>query len=41
MEMQEDDALLKVFIELGDHCPKFLRTQLNDVVELMLKVHVI
>ena len=38
VEQQEDDALLKAFIDLGDHCPKFLRSQLDNVVELMLKV---
>ena len=38
VQLQTDDALLKAFIELGDHCPKFLRSQLDQVVEFMLKV---
>ena len=38
IEHQEDDGLLKALIELGDHCPKYLRSQLEHVIELMLKV---
>ncbi len=38
MEQQGDDTLLKSFIELGEHCPKFLRPHLDQVIELMLKV---
>lgn len=38
--LQDDDALLKAFIDVGDHCPKFLRAQLEQVIELMLKVMV-
>ncbi len=38
IEAQENEALLKSFIELGDHCPKFLRSQLENILELMLKV---
>ena len=38
VEGQEDDSLLKAFIDLGEQCPKFLRSQLEAVIELMLKV---
>ncbi len=38
IEAQDDEALLKSFIELADHCPKFLRSQLENIIELMLKV---
>ena len=38
MEGQEDDSLLKAFIDLGEQCPKFLRPQLDATIELMLKV---
>ena len=36
--MQDSDAMMKAFIDLADHCPKFLRSQIENVVELMLKV---
>ncbi len=39
ISLQEDDSLLKAFIDFGDHCPKFLRPQLENVIELSLKVH--
>lgn len=38
IELQDDDSMLKTFIDLGDHCPKFLRSQLEVILELMLKV---
>lgn len=38
ISVQDDDCLLKTFIDLGDHCPKFLRSQLENIIELSLKV---
>ena len=38
IQMQDSDAMMKAFIDLADHCPKFLRSQIENVVELMLKV---
>lgn len=38
LELQEDDSLLKAMIELAERCPKLLRSQLDNIVELMLKV---
>jgi hypothetical protein len=38
VEGQEDDSLLKAFIDLGEQCPKFLRPQLDATIELMLKI---
>ncbi|CAI8000480.1 Importin-5 [Geodia barretti] len=37
VEGQEDDSLLKAFIDLGEQCPKFMRPQLDATIELMLK----
>ena len=36
--MQDSNTMMKAFIDLADHCPKFLRSQIENVVELMLKV---
>ena len=38
IEEQDDDHLLKTFIDLGDHCPKYLRPQLESIIELSLTV---
>ena len=38
ISLQEDESLLKAFIDLGDHCPKFLRPMLESIIELSLKV---
>ena len=38
---QEDDSLLKCLIELSENVPKFLRSQLEHVFELCLKVCII
>ncbi|CAL1533984.1 unnamed protein product [Lymnaea stagnalis] len=35
---QEDDSLLKCLIELSENVPKFLRSQLETVIELCLRV---
>ncbi len=34
----DDDSLLKTFIDLGEHCPKFLRPQLEEIIKLSLQV---
>ena len=34
----EEDSLLKMFIDLGENCPKFLRPQLEQVIKLALQV---
>lgn len=38
VEKQEDDAALKCLIDLAESCPKFLRTQLEPLIELCMKV---
>lgn len=38
LEKQDDDALLKVLIELAESAPKFLRPQLQQIFELCMKV---
>jgi hypothetical protein len=35
---QDEECLVKVFIDLGDHCPKFLRPHLEKIIELSLGV---
>jgi len=36
--LAEDDSLLKTFIDMGEHCPKFLRPQLEQIIKLTLQV---
>ena len=38
IQLQDSDAIMKSFIDLADHCPKFLRSQIENIIELMLKV---
>ncbi|XP_058802795.1 importin-5 [Phymastichus coffea] len=38
IEKQEDDALLKVLIDLAESTPKFLRSQLEPIMEMCMKV---
>lgn len=38
IEAADDQSLLKMFIELAELCPKFLRPQLNVIFELCIKV---
>ena len=38
IEQQEDDALLKSLIDLAESAPKFLRSQLEAIVNLCMKV---
>lgn len=38
IERQDDDSLLKCFIELAEAAPKFLRPQLDPLLDLCLKV---
>eukprot|EP00731_Ephydatia_muelleri_P030232 Em0021g755a len=38
LELHSDESLLKSFIDLSEHCPKFLRSQLDTIVDLMLKM---
>ena len=38
IEKQEDDALLKVLIDLAESAPKFLRPQLEDIMQMCMKV---
>lgn len=38
VEKQDDDALLKVLIELAESTPKYLRPQLQQIFELCMKV---
>lgn len=38
IEKQEDDALLKVLIDLAESTPKFLRPQLEPIMEMCMKV---
>lgn len=40
LELHSDESLLKSFIDLSEHCPKFLRNQLDTIVDLMLNVRV-
>lgn len=37
-KLQDDDSLLKSFIELEENCPKMLRPRLEDVLSLALEV---
>ncbi|KAJ8031234.1 Importin-5 [Holothuria leucospilota] len=38
VKLQEDDSLLKSFIELEENCPKMLRPRLEDVLNLALEI---
>ena len=38
LESQSDDIVLKAFIDLAEHRPKFLRPELVKIFELMAKV---
>lgn len=38
IEKQEDDALLKVLIDLAESTPKYLRPQLDSIIEMCMKV---
>nr|XP_012150540.1 PREDICTED: importin-5 isoform X2 [Megachile rotundata] len=38
VEKQEDDALLKVLIDLAESTPKFLRLQLETIMEMCMKI---
>ena len=38
VEKQEDEALLRVLIEIGETAPKFLRPQLDRVMEMCLNI---
>ncbi|XP_011500552.1 PREDICTED: importin-5 isoform X2 [Ceratosolen solmsi marchali] len=38
IEKQEDDTLLKVLIDLAESTPKFLRPQLESIMEMCMKV---
>ncbi|KNE88054.1 hypothetical protein PSTG_18551 [Puccinia striiformis f. sp. tritici PST-78] len=38
IEAADDQSLLKMFIELAELCPKFLRPQLNVIFELCIKM---
>ena len=38
IQLQDSDTIMKSFIDLADHCPKFLRSQIENIIELMLKV---
>jgi importin-5 len=38
IEQQEDQALLKLLIDMAESVPKFLRSQLNPVFEMCIKV---
>ena len=35
---QDDDSVLKSLIDLAENCPKYLRPQLETVVNLCMKV---
>ncbi|XP_071839523.1 importin-5-like [Apostichopus japonicus] len=37
-KLQDDDSLLKSFIELEENCPKMLRPRLEDVLSLALEI---
>ena len=38
IQAHENEAVLNSFIELAEHRPKYLRTQLEKILDLMLKV---
>lgn len=38
IEKAEDDAALKVLIELAESTPKFLRPQLENIFQVCIKV---
>lgn len=38
VEKQDDNALLRVLIELGESAPKFLRPQLDSIMEMCMKI---
>ncbi|XP_065887453.1 importin-5-like isoform X2 [Dysidea avara] len=38
VQLQEDDTALKIFLELAENCPKFLRLQLERILDYMLKL---
>ena len=35
---QDDDSMLKCLIDLAENCPKYLRHQLEAVINLCMKV---
>jgi len=36
---EEDDSLIKLLVDLSENAPKFLRSQLSNIVEMCLKVN--
>lgn len=38
VQQQDDDALLKSLIDLCESTPKFLRPQIDNILEMCLKV---
>jgi len=35
---ETDDALIKLLVDLAENAPKFLRSQLPNIIEMCLKV---
>lgn len=35
---EDDDSLIKLLIDLAENTPKFLRSQLTNIIEMCLKV---
>lgn len=38
IEVGDDDALLKCLVDLAESCPKFLRPQVETILQLAIKV---
>lgn len=37
-EQQDDDSILKCFVDLAESCPRYLRSQLDSLLQLCIKV---
>ena len=40
IELGDDDALLKCLVDLAESCPKFLRPQIETILQLAIKVRI-
>lgn len=38
IQVGDDDALLKCLVDLAESCPKFLRPQVETILQLAIKV---
>ena len=41
IEQGDDDVLLKSLVDVAENCPKYLRSQVEPILELSVKVNII